>query len=227
MGKAEAINEIQKAVASNKASAYAPINDQSGDWQMVTGNCVFWAQGPDVYARYAGLRAAGTLGYCLVGWGFCKLSGGCGCIDGGPQGCKHRRVALNPRGWPAWCVWPPLRTPSPLPSRHYSACSTCSTRGINLNVLLSPPAAQVIVYSKTYCPYCVKAKNALNQFIAGKYTVVEVSPQSWPRWRGRTCMGVCRGEGRGLKGRGACAAQWRLDSALCLAKGECSGARRL
>ncbi|PNW76034.1 hypothetical protein CHLRE_12g550400v5 [Chlamydomonas reinhardtii] len=33
---------------------------------------------------------------------------------------------------------------------------------------------KVIVYSKTYCPYCVKAKNALNQFIAGKYTVVEL-----------------------------------------------------
>ncbi|KAG2446535.1 hypothetical protein HYH02_008522 [Chlamydomonas schloesseri] len=33
---------------------------------------------------------------------------------------------------------------------------------------------KVLVYSKTYCPYCVKAKNALNQFIPGKYTVVEL-----------------------------------------------------
>lgn len=37
------------------------------------------------------------------------------------------------------------------------------------------PSQQVLVYSKTYCPYCVKAKNALNQFIKpSQYTVVEV-----------------------------------------------------
>lgn len=34
---------------------------------------------------------------------------------------------------------------------------------------------QVIMYSKVYCPYCIKAKNALNQFIkADQYKVVEV-----------------------------------------------------
>ncbi|EFJ42530.1 hypothetical protein VOLCADRAFT_107222 [Volvox carteri f. nagariensis] len=36
-------------------------------------------------------------------------------------------------------------------------------------------ANKVMVYSKTYCPYCVKAKNALNQFIKpNQYTVVEL-----------------------------------------------------
>jgi hypothetical protein len=33
----------------------------------------------------------------------------------------------------------------------------------------------VMVFSKTYCPYCVKAKNALNQVIApSSYAVMEV-----------------------------------------------------
>ncbi len=35
------------------------------------------------------------------------------------------------------------------------------------------------MYSKVYCPYCIKAKNALNQFIkADQYKVVEVSRQA-------------------------------------------------
>lgn len=36
-------------------------------------------------------------------------------------------------------------------------------------------ANKVIMYSKVYCPYCIKAKNALNQFIkADQYKVVEL-----------------------------------------------------
>lgn len=34
---------------------------------------------------------------------------------------------------------------------------------------------QVVVFSKTYCPYCTKAKNALKQFLKdGEFLVVEV-----------------------------------------------------
>ncbi|GLC34928.1 hypothetical protein PLESTB_001179100 [Pleodorina starrii] len=40
-------------------------------------------------------------------------------------------------------------------------------------------ANKVMVYSKSYCPYCVKAKNALNQFIKpSQYTVVELDQRS-------------------------------------------------
>ncbi len=34
---------------------------------------------------------------------------------------------------------------------------------------------KVVVFSKTYCPYCTKAKNALSSVIPGKFTAVEVS----------------------------------------------------
>ncbi|KAI8463439.1 MAG: thioredoxin-like protein [Monoraphidium minutum] len=34
-------------------------------------------------------------------------------------------------------------------------------------------AEKVVVFSKTYCPYCVKAKKALNQFTT-KYAVIEL-----------------------------------------------------
>lgn len=30
---------------------------------------------------------------------------------------------------------------------------------------LPPPKKQVVVFSKTYCPYCVKGKKALSQFV--------------------------------------------------------------
>lgn len=34
---------------------------------------------------------------------------------------------------------------------------------------------QVVIFSKTYCPYCTKAKNALKQFLKdGEFLVVEV-----------------------------------------------------
>ncbi|KXZ53150.1 hypothetical protein GPECTOR_7g1042 [Gonium pectorale] len=40
-------------------------------------------------------------------------------------------------------------------------------------------ANKVMVYSKSYCPYCIKAKTALNQFIKpSQYTVVELDQRS-------------------------------------------------
>ncbi|GIL78301.1 hypothetical protein Vretifemale_7742, partial [Volvox reticuliferus] len=40
-------------------------------------------------------------------------------------------------------------------------------------------ANKVMVYSKSYCPYCVKAKNALNKFITpNQYTVVELDQRA-------------------------------------------------
>lgn len=44
----------------------------------------------------------------------------------------------------------------------------------------SPPLSQVVVFSKTYCPYCTKAKRALQQFLdASKMTVIELDARRW------------------------------------------------
>lgn len=90
-----------------------------------------------------------------------------------------------------------------------SAGVDCSAE---LLLLLLPPHTQVVVFSKTYCPYCIKAKKALGQFLQpNEMEVVEVricrvccctSAREQQQGVSVYCFAAC---GKQADGPGACA----------------------
>ena len=64
-----------------------------------------------------------------------------------------------------------------LMASHIVSRRTIVTQALSAEVFVADAlkANKVVVFSKSYCPYCTKAKNALASVIPGKFTALEVS----------------------------------------------------